>query len=108
MAKNEVKIESTTYGVKISQLQALEEALKDPSSLMKQIGVLLLIQAQRAFDDQGLGDIRWKPRYPNQKPPVINIAGSLQDLNKGTTPKANRFQRRPALENTKDLYMSVN
>ena len=97
-----------TYGVKmVETLQAIEGALKDPSALMKEIGILLLIQAQRSFKDQGLGDIRWKPRYPNQKPPVINIAGSLQDLNKGTTPKAHRFQRRPALMDTDALYMSV-
>ena len=108
MAKSEVKIEATTFGVNVGQLQTLGDALKDPSYLMRQIGVKLLIEATRAFEmPQGLPGYPWKPRYPNQKPPIINIAGSLQDLNTGREPKDHRFQRRPALMDTKHLLKSV-
>lgn len=112
MAEDEVKLEWTHYGVKvIDELQILNQALKDPSYVMRSIGALILAQATRTFGDQGLGNIHWKPRYPNQKPPIINIAGSLQLLNKGKIPGAGGglklFQRRPALMASGDLKKSV-
>jgi len=103
----DLTIEPRDFGVQVEHLQRLQAGLKDPQSLLRQIGTLLLVQATRAFEEQGLGDIKWKPRYPNQKAPMVNIAGSLQDLNKGREPKARRFQRRPALMDSKALYQSV-
>src|SRR6185369_17124474 len=55
-------------------------------------------ECRRAFPDQGLGDLKWLPRYPGQSSPKLNIAGVLADFASGrTTPKPNRFEDRPAL-----------
>ena len=91
-----------------AQIEQLREQLKDPSAplangkpLMKQIGILGVAASQKAFRLQQLGDIKWEPRYPNQRRPKFNIAGALMDWKGGrANPKPNRFQDRPALIDT--------
>ncbi len=86
-------------------LDDLERALDHPNSpkrettgLMKQWGALLVETSQRAFLEQKLGEWEWPPRYPGMADPFINIAGSLEDFNKGkANPKPNRFENIPAL-----------
>lgn len=79
-------------------LQKLEDAAKDTTPLMKQLGALNVEASQNAFDEQKLGKTLWQPRYPGMRPPFLNIAGALQDFNAGKkAPKPNRFQDRPAL-----------
>jgi len=90
------------------KIKALREQLKNPDAplisgngLMKQIGILGVAASQKAFRVQALGDIKWEPRYPNQKSPKFNIAGALMDWKSGrASPKNNRFQDRPALIDT--------
>lgn len=90
------------------KIQQLREQLKNPDAplangkpLMKQIGILGVAVSQKAFRLQALGDIKWEPRYPNQRKPKFNIAGALMDWKSGrANPKPNRFQDRPALIDT--------
>jgi len=87
------------------QIELLRSQLKDPNkpllsgkTLMKWIGALGVASSQKAFREQGLGDIKWEPRYPDQEAPKFNIAGALMDWKAGRkSPKPNRFQDRPAL-----------
>ena len=82
----------------LSRLDRIEAAAKNPSSLIKQLSAIGVASAQKAFKEQALGDIPWSERYPGQSPPILNIAGALQDFNAGRKePKPNRFQDRPAL-----------
>src|SRR3990172_5087698 len=68
--------------------------------LQKLADRFIVSDATRSFSKQVLGNIKWKPRYPGQKPPYINVAGALQDLNQGSAIKARRFQNSPALMDT--------
>lgn len=78
------------------EIRRVEAVLKNPEKILKQIGVVLLGEAQKAFRDQALGDEKWPERYPGQKVPV-NIAGLIGDFIAGKSrPPARRFQNRPA------------
>jgi len=87
------------------QIENLRKSLKNPDQavfqgrgLMKQIGALGVAASQKAFREQGLGDLKWPARYPSQVEPKLNIAGALMDFKSGRkAPKPNRFQDRPAL-----------
>lgn len=93
------------------KIRKLRGQLKDPSAplangmpLMKRIGLLGVAASQKAFRLQALDEIKWEPRYPNQKTPKFNIAGALMDWKSGRpNPKPNRFQDRPALFDTGSL-----
>ena len=78
-----------------------------PERLLKQVGALMLAQAQRAFIDQKLGTQPWKARYPNQAAPKLNIAGALMDLQNGANIKDRRFVDRPAVIDTSHLRQSL-
>lgn len=95
----------TVEGVAFKRLEA---KLKNPTPLLKQVGSILVAASQRAFRDQKFGAIAWKPRYPRQSAPKLNLAGALQDLNKGmSAPKPGRFKDRPALKDTGNLRNSI-
>ncbi len=80
------------------RIEKLREALKDPSALMKTLGLQGVAESKRAFRSQGLGNIKWPARYGGRVSPFINIAGAIQDFNAGKKqPQPNRFQDRPAL-----------
>jgi len=86
----------------------LKGRIQDPDALLRALGAIMLAQAQAAFKAQRLGSIPWKRRYPNQKPPLINIAGALADFRMGSAePKSRRFVGRPAGVNTSALRLSL-
>jgi phage gpG-like protein len=68
-----------------------------PPDLLANIGKLIVATSQQAFDDQGLGEFKWAPRYPRQSSPKVNIAGIVEDFRKGVNPPVRRFEDRPAL-----------
>lgn len=81
--------------------------LRDLRPALEQIGAALTSISSRAFEEQRLGDVLWDRRYPNQGEPVVNIAGVLSDLNRGSSIKARRFEGRPALSDTGRLAGSI-
>jgi phage gpG-like protein len=89
-------------------IDVVQGAINDPAFILKAIGGELLRISQKAFREQRLGSIRWKRRYPNQRPPLLNIAGALADFKNRDKPKGRRFDGRPVLEDTKALYGSLN
>ena len=94
----------------IVTLARLREELDDPKDVLKQIGILLVKQTQRAFTNQrSPGGKPWLERYPGQKGPKLNVAGALSDFNKGATNLGSmRFKGRPALLNTGKLKSEWN
>ena len=52
-------------------------------SVLKQIGAFLLGRAQAAFTDQRFDGKAWAERYPRQRPPRLNVAGAIQDWDRG-------------------------
>lgn len=75
----------------------IEKILQQPERVLKQIGAVVLADAQKAFRNQQLGEIRWASRYPKQAPPFINIAGVVADFAAGRKkPPPRRFDNRPA------------
>ena len=86
----------------------LQKVIENPAPVLKQIGVVLLGEAQKAFTDQQLGTIPWPQRYPRQQPPHINIAGTLADFLAGRkNPPERRFQNRPAGIDTNQTKRSL-
>jgi phage gpG-like protein len=86
----------------------LRGALSDARRILGRIGVIMEAGSQQAFDDQRLGDWIWPERYPNQSEPFINVAGAVSDFVEGrTSPKGRRFDRRPALRDTSELFGSI-
>ena len=84
-----------------AKLERIEKNLEDPRRALKQIGVLMVAESQRAFRDQKFGPDAWEPRGK------VNTFGILADLASGGNPKARRFQRRPALRDTGRLSSSI-
>jgi phage gpG-like protein len=90
------------------ELKLLVDRLGSADRPLKQIGIYLVNQAQDAFVRQGLGEIEWPERYPNQSEPFVNVAGLVSDFNSGKSePKANRFDRRPAAMESGTLAGSI-
>ena len=80
----------------------MRDQLNDPTPILKKIGALLVADSQQSFKAQRLGKIGWRPRT------VPNVAGVLQDFATGRkTPKARRFDERPALSDTGALARSI-
>ncbi len=75
----------------------LQRVLQNPQRVMKQVGFVVLADAQKAFKEQRLGEFKWPQRYPRQSKPFINIAGVVGDFLAGRkNPPARRFDPRPA------------
>jgi len=86
----------------------IDRLIEDPGDLLVILGRTAVSYSQLAFRRQRFGDEAWPKRYPNQKGPVLNIAGALADFNAGATaPKARRFVDNPALIDTKLLSKSI-
>ena len=82
----------------------LKAQLNNPEKILKQIGAMGAKSARQAFEDQGLGEFKWRERYPGQSSPKLNIAGALQDFLAGRPkPKDSRLRDKPALMDTGDL-----
>lgn len=89
-----VRVGSLAEAAKVTT--QIARALENPQRVLRQMGAIVLADAQRAFVEQRLGDIPWKPRYPNQEPPYVNIAGVVADFAAGKkNPPDRRFQNRP-------------
>lgn len=87
----------TLEGLDKKALLKIYRVLQQPQRVLKQIGAVVLADAQRAFKDQGLGELKWPARYPKQQPPFVNIAGVVSDFLSGRKkPPARRFDSRPA------------
>lgn len=85
-----------------AKVERIQKALDNPTAALKQIGALMVGESQRAFREQRLGDKQWEPRAP------INVFGIIADFARGAgAPPARRFQRRPALEDTRNLLRSI-
>lgn len=93
--------------VSIRTVSAIRKRLENPEPLMKQVGILIVADAQKAFREQRLGTFAWKHRYPNQTRDYINIAGAIADLKTSTSVKKRRFDRRPAVRDTSTLLRSI-
>lgn len=85
-----------------AKIEAIERAMVDRSSALKQIGALMVAESQTAFRDQKLGDTAWKERR------APNVFGLLRDFADGKRePPARRFERRPVLMDTGRLRQSI-
>jgi len=103
-----ISVTKTPFGVALKAVGGLRSQLADPEDVLKRIGMAVLKQAQLAFVEQRLGATTWKRRYPNQKPPLLNIAGALSDFNQGRKePIPNQYVGRPAGRQTSLLYNSL-
>ena len=85
----------------------VQDSLVNPESILRQIGILILRQAAKAFSSQEFGGVPWLQRYPKQSEPFLNIAGAVTDLSTSTRVKSRRFDRRPAGIDTGDLKRSL-
>mgnify|MGYP003634348228 CR=1 FL=1 len=86
-------------GAKIARM---EKGLDDPTPVLKQIGVLMVAESQRAFKEQKHGGKSWDERAP------VNIFGIIADFAAGKRkPPNRRFETRPALRDTGALAKSI-
>ena len=94
--------------IRPGRLALILRNLEKPTKATKRIGALLVAAGQRAFREQKFDDLKWPVRYPNQSGPFVHIAGSVQDLTEGGTPKNQRFfVRGVALRDTGALFNSI-
>jgi len=97
---------TTTFD--LGDITRIKRMFRRPSDIGAKVAKLYILKdATRSFQLQRLGDFKWKQRYPTQDDPFINIAGAVQDLNRGREPLPRRFQRRPALIDTRTLAKSI-
>ncbi len=96
MAQDPVRVES------LGKVGILGEKLDERKRIaLVRIGALLVIRAQTAFDEQKRGDFEWPERG------VPNVAGIVEDCERGGSIKERRFQERPAGIDTGRLRSSV-
>jgi len=88
-------------------LERLKARLQDFSQVLESMGTTLNARSQAAFEDKQFGDAVWKPRYPGQKGPPLNLAGLISDLNAGKEPPMRRFQASPVGIDTGQLQGSI-
>jgi phage gpG-like protein len=98
-----------TGATKPFMLRVEKNLANPPAEMMSNIGKELVATSQLAFKEQHLGEHQWKPKYPNQSQPKINIAAAVEDLRRGPTVKIQHLtQDRPALSDTGHLEGSIN
>ena len=84
------------------KLRRIRKKLLDPSVALKQIGVLMVAESQRAFRNQQFGNEQWPARAP------FNLFGALADFAQGKSRLPNRrFESRPALRDSGRLAASI-
>lgn len=85
-----------------AKLERFSRGLESPSKALEVIGILGVSLTQRAFDDQRLGNVQWRPRR------VPNIFGIIRDFAEGKKkPPTRRWDPLPALRDTGRLYQSI-
>lgn len=78
-------------------LAKLRTTLRWPDRTLRQMGALVLAEAQKAFREQRLGEHLWPARYEGRGQPHVNVAGVVVDFLSGRAkPKPIRFVDRPA------------
>ena len=83
-------------------LRRLREVLERPAIVLDQIGALIVKESGKAFRDERLGGVAWKPRR------VPNVPGILKDAAMNASkPPDRRFKARPVLIDTGLLARSV-
>ena len=88
--------------IKGAKVGRIEKNLDDPQAALKQIGVLMVAESQRAFKAQQFGKKKWDQRAP------VNVFGIIADFTAGKTkPPDRRFDQRPALRDTGRLSSSI-
>jgi phage gpG-like protein len=84
------------------KLERIERKLLSPTTALRQIGVMMVAESQRAFKDQKFGDRQWDERAP------INVFGIISDFAQGKSePPQRRFEKRPAMRDTGRLAASI-
>lgn len=85
-----------------AKVKRWERNLENPKAALKQIGVIMVAESQRAFKDQRFGREDWEERA------VPNVFGIISDFHLGRRqPPARRFESRPALRDTGRLASSI-
>lgn len=85
----------------------LDRITGDLSDLLDLVGQRVKESSVEAFRRGGL-DTPWQTQYPNQQPgEFAHLAGALSDLNRGSFPKARRFQDKSPLIDTGTLSRSI-
>ena len=78
-----------------AKIERWERALDNPQAALKQIGSFMVSESQGAFQAQGFGKEKWKPRA------VPNIYGIIADFHAGKErPPKRRFEARDVLVDT--------
>lgn len=86
-------------GAKVARI---EKKLDNPARALKQIGIMMVAESQRAFRVQRFGETRWRPRAS------VNVMGIIADFKQGRkAPPQRRFENRPALRDTGRLSASI-
>lgn len=84
------------------KIQRWVKALDNPQKALKQVGIMMVAESQRAFVEQKFGGQPWRERA------VPNVMGIIADFAAGRTkPKSRRFDARPALMDTGSLAKSI-
>lgn len=95
---DEFKPEIHIHRAQLKAVIRLKQELENPQKLMKKLGAMVLGASIDSFKLQRLGEFKWEPRYPQQAPPKLNLAGFVADFHNGRpNPKPIRFVDRPAL-----------
>lgn len=85
-----------------NKIRRMESALSNPKRALRQIGFIMVAQAEEAFRDQAWDGQPWPPRH------VPNYFGVIRDFYEGRKePPKRRWDPRPALRDTGALMRSV-
>lgn len=85
-----------------AKVRRWEKSLENPSAALKQVGLLMVSESQRAFRDQKFGGKAWRERS------TPNVFGILADFAAGKSkPPGRRFEGRPAGRDTGALASSI-
>lgn len=89
-----------------SKFRGLRSRVQDTTPLMERIGALMVSSIEKSFLEESRGGKRWPERGQNSNI-VKNVAGLIEDLNKGGVVKSRRFDSRPVLKDTGFLARSI-
>lgn len=88
-------------------LKQAKTSLANMDPLLKKAGAVGVSASQKAFSDQAFDGEPWTSRYPNQNEPKINVAGALNDFNRGQFPLSRRFKDSPVGKDSGALRASL-
>jgi len=82
-------------------LRRVRMAIERPRDTLKSIGLAMVSESQRSFDEQAFGGSEWDARMNP------NIPGIIRDLEEGKTPPERRFRDRAALVDTGSMRRAI-